>query len=139
MLADGYLGALVGRIGNRVANGKFALDGKTYTLYKNDGKNSLHGGKVGFSHRMWAVRPVDGEEPKLVLTLHSPDGEEGYTGNVDVTVTYALLSSKALSVRYEAPAYQSPPLNQTNTTYFNLCGAAAGKICDHSVTKNADR
>ncbi len=139
VLADGYLGALVGRFGNRIAGGKFTLDGKTYTLYQNNGKNSLHGGKVGFSHRMWTVRPTDGEEPQLTLTLHSPDGEEGYPGNVDVTVTYALLAGNALSIRYEATTDQRTPLNLTNHTYFNLGGFASGKILDHVVQMEADR
>ena len=139
VLGDGYLGALVGRVGNRIANGKFTLDGETYTLYRNNGKNSLHGGKVGFSHRLWNVRPVDGEEPKLILTLHSPDGEEGYPGNVDVTVTYALLSGNALSIRYDATSDRRTPLNLTNHTYFNLGGYASGKIFDHVVQMEADR
>lgn len=139
VLADGYLGALVGRVGNRVANGRFTLDGETYKLYQNDGKNSLHGGKVGFSHRLWSVKPVDGEEPKLVLTYHSPDGEEGYPGNVDVTVTYSLLAQNALSIRYEATTDRRTPLNLTNHTYFNLGGYASGKIFDHVVQMEADR
>lgn len=139
VLADGYLGALVGRVANRIANGKFTLDGKTYTLYQNDGKNCLHGGKVGFSHRMWSVKPVDGEEPKLILTLHSPDGDEGFPGNVDVTVTYALLAGNSLSIRYEATADRRTPINMTNHAYFNLGGFASGKIFDHVVQMEADR
>lgn len=139
VLGDGYLGALVGRVGNRIANGKFTLDGEDYTLYQNDGKNSLHGGKLGFSHRVWNVKSVDGEEPKLILTLHSPDGEDGYPGNVDVTVTYALLSGNALSIRYDATSDRRTPLNLTNHTYFNLGGYASGKIFDHVVQMEADR
>ncbi len=138
VLADGYLGALVGRTANRIANGKFTLDGKEYTLYCNNGKNSLHGGKVGYSYRVWNVRPVEGEEPKLVLTLHSPDGEEGYPGNLDVTVTYALLSNNALSIHYEAVTDKRTPVCLTNHTYFNLGGYASGPIYDHVLQINAD-
>ena len=138
VLADGYLGALVGRTANRIANGKFTLDGKEYSLYCNNGKNSLHGGKVGYSYRVWNVRPVDGEEPKLILTLHSPDGEEGYPGNLDVTVTYTLLSNNALSIHYEAVTDKRTPVGLTNHTYFNLGGYASGSIYDHVLQINAD-
>ena len=138
VLADGYLGALVGRTGNRIANGTFKLDGKTYHLYLNNGKNSLHGGKVGYSYRVWNAKPVDGDEPKLVLTLHSPDGEEGYPGNLDVTVTYALLSNNALSIHYEATTDQRTPVSLTNHTYFNLGGYASGTIYDHVMQIEAD-
>lgn len=138
VLADGYLGALVGRTANRIADGVFTLDGKTYHLYCNNGKNSLHGGKIGYSYRVWTVKPEDGEEPKLILTLHSPDGEEGYPGNVDVTVTYALLSNNALSIRYEATTDKRTPIGLTNHTYFNLGGFASGKIYDHVMQIDAD-
>lgn len=138
VLADGYLGALVGRTANRIANGKFTLDGKEYSLYCNNGKNSLHGGKVGYSYRIWNVRPVDGDEPKLILTLHSPDGEEGYPGNLDVTVTYTLLSNNALSIHYEAVTDKRTPVCLTNHTYFNLGGYASGLIHDHVLQINAD-
>ncbi len=138
VLAGGYLGALVGRTANRIANGTFSLDGETYHIYKNDGPNSLHGGKVGYSHRIWNVKPVDGDEPKLILTLHSPDGEEGYPGNVDITVTYSLLASNALSIRYEAVTDKRTPIAMTNHVYFNLGGYASGKIFDHVLQMDAD-
>lgn len=136
--AGGYLGALVGRTGNRTAKGKFTLDGKDYTLYCNNGENSLHGGRIGYSHRIWCVEPIDGEEPRLILTLHSPNGEEGYPGNLDVTVTYTLLADNALSIRYEAVTDQRTPVNLTNHVYFNLAGYASGTVLDHEIKINAD-
>ncbi len=138
VLAGGYLGALVGRTANRIANGRFTLDGETYQIFKNNGPNSLHGGKVGYSHRLWSVKAEDGEEPKLILTLHSPDGEENYPGNVDVTVTYSLLASNALSIHYEATTDRRTPVNMTNHVYFNLGGYASGKIFDHVLQMDAD-
>ena len=140
VLGDGYLGALVGRVGNRIANGKYTLDGKKYSAYiNNNGVCSLHGGKVGFSHRVWDVKAVDGEEPKLVLTLTSPDGEEGYPGTLNVTVTYSLLISNALSIHYEATTDKKTIVNLTNHAYFNLGGYASGKIFDHVLQIDADR
>ena len=138
VLADGYVGALVGRTANRIAKGRFKLDGKEYKLYCNDGRNSLHGGKVGFSHRIWTVKPEDGEEPKLILTLHADDGEEGYPGNLDVTVTYALLAGNALSIHYEATTDKRTPVGMTNHVYLNLGGYASGPIYDHVLQIEAD-
>ena len=135
---DGYLGALVGRTGNRIAKGKYTLDGVDYQLYINNGENSLHGGKVGFSNRIWDVKEQDGEEPVLVLTLHSADGEENYPGNLDVTVTYALTKDNALSIHYEAVTDKKTIVNLTNHAYFNLGGYASGKIFDHVLKMDAD-
>ena len=104
----------------------------------NNGENSLHGGKVGYSHRVWSVEPVDGEEPKLVLSLTSPDGEEGYPGTLEIKVTYTLLSTNALSIHYEATTDQRTPLNMTNHVYFNLGGYASGKVFDHVLRIDAD-
>ncbi len=139
VLADGYIGALIGRVGNRICDGRYTLDGKEYTAFCNNGKNSLHGGKVGYSHRVWSVKPVDGDEPKLILTLESPDGEEGYPGTLKITVTYALLSSNALSIHYEAVTDKKTIINLTNHAYFNLGGYASGKIFDHVLQIDADR
>ena len=140
VLADGYLGALIGRVGNRIGGGKYTLGGKEYSAYcNNNGVNSLHGGKVGFSHKIWSVKPVDGDEPKLILTLTSPDGDEGYPGTLNVTVTYALLASNALSIHYEATTDQQTIVNLTNHAYFNLGGYASGKIFDHVMWMDADR
>lgn len=139
VLASGYVGSLIGRVGNRICDGKYTLDGKEYTAYCNNGKNSLHGGKVGYSHRVWRVKPVDGDEPQLILSLESPDGEEGFPGTLKVTVTYALLSSNALSIRYEAVTDKKTIVNLTNHAYFNLGGYASGKIFDHVLQMDADR
>ena len=98
----GYIGALIGRWGNRIAKATFDLDGKTYNLFVNNHSNHLHGGKVGFDRRIWDVTPVDGDEPALVLSLTSPDGEEGYPGTLKVTVTYKLSQDNALSIKYHA-------------------------------------
>ena len=136
--ASGYQGALVGRVGNRIAKGKFTLDGKEYSLYCNNGENSLHGGKVGYSHRLWNVEPMDGEEPKLVLTLTSPDGDEGYPGTLEIKVTYTLTASNGVSIHYEAITDQRTPVNLTNHVYFNLGGYASGKVFDHILRIDAD-
>lgn len=138
-LADGYLGALVGRTSNRIAHGEYKIDGKRYTVFCNDGKNSLHGGKVGYSYKMWNVKAIDGLEPQLVLTYHSPDGEEGYPGNLDVTVTYQLTAANALSIHYEATTDKKTIVNLTNHAYFNLGGYASGCIEDHILQMDADR
>ena len=139
VLSPGYIGALVGRTCNRIKKGQYKVDGKAYSAFCNNGNNSLHGGKVGYSHRVWESKPIDGDEPKLVLKLHSPDGEEGYPGNVDITVTYTLLASNALSIRYEATTDLKTVINLTNHAYFNLGGYASGKIFDHILQMDADR
>ena len=139
VLSPGYIGALVGRTCNRIKRGIYTLDGKEYSAYCNNGKNSLHGGRVGYSHKVWQSKAIDGEEPKLVLTLQSPDGDEGYPGNLEVKVTYSLLSSNALSIHYEAVTDQKTVVNLTNHAYFNLGGYASGKIFDHILQIDADR
>lgn len=138
VLGDGYIGALIGRVGNRIAKGRYKLDGKEYRAFANDGENSLHGGKVGFSHRVWSVKAEDGEEPRLLLSLVSPDGEEGYPGTLKVTVTYTLTAFNALSIRYQATTDKKTILNLTNHAYFNLGGYASGKVFDHVLQMNAD-
>lgn len=135
---NGSHGALIGRFGNRIADGKFMLDGKTYTLYCNNGKNHLHGGKVGFHLRTWQATPEDGDEPKLHLTYVSPDGEEGYPGTLSVTVTYTLTARRGLSIRYVAETDAPTVLNLTNHTYFNLGGFASGSVLDHTLLLDAD-
>lgn len=135
---DGYQGALIGRWGNRICRGKFTLEGKQYTLYINNGENHLHGGKEGFDHKIWSVTEQDGAEPALVLHYVSPDGEEGYPGTLDLTVTYTLKQSNALSIRYVATTDKPTVLNLTNHCYFNLGGFASGKILDHVLQLDAD-
>ena len=131
--SEGYIGALIGRWGNRIANATFDLDGKTYTLYANNNGNHLHGGKIGFDRRLWDATPVDGNEPSLVLSLTSPDGEEGYPGTLQVQVTYTLRADNALVIRYQATTDQTTPINLTNHAYFNLGGYASGTILDHEL------
>ncbi len=139
VLAPGYLGALVGRVCNRISKGKFRLNGKEYQIYKNNNGNSLHGGKVGFSHKIWDVKAEDGEEPRLVLSLVSPDGDENYPGTLSVTVTYTLLRSNALAIHYEATTDKKTVVNLTNHAYFNLGGYSSGKIFDHVLQMDADK
>ncbi len=140
LTSGGYTGALIGRVGNRIGNAQFALDGKTYKLYKNDGKNHLHGGKIGFDRKMWDVKITsDGEEPSAELSYLSPYGEEGYDGNLDVHVTYTLTKSGALSLHYIATTDKKTVLNLTNHAYFNLAGYEKGTILGHEVQIFADR
>jgi aldose 1-epimerase len=139
VLAPGYLGALVGRVCNRIAKGKFRLGTKEYQIYKNNNGNSLHGGKIGFSHKLWDVKAEDGEEPRLVLNLISPDGDENYPGTLNVTVTYTLMRSNALAIHYEATTDQTTIVNLTNHAYFNLGGFSSGKIFDHVLQMDADK
>jgi aldose 1-epimerase len=116
-----FFGAVIGRYGNRIAKGKFTLDGKEYQLIVNDGPNSLHGGK-GFDKRVWAATPIEGDEPALKLTYTAKDGEEGYPGNLKVTVTYVLTNANELAIAYEAETDKATVVNLTQHSYFNLSG-----------------
>ena len=136
--ASGYQGALIGRFGNRIAKGKFTLDGKEYTLFTNNGENHLHGGKEGFNKKIWDVVEKDGDAPALELTYTSPDGEEGYPGTLNVRVTYTLSTDNALSIHYEATTDKKTVLNLTNHAYFNLGGYASGSIHNHVLQMDAD-
>ncbi|MBE6631753.1 MAG: galactose mutarotase [Ruminococcaceae bacterium] len=138
MNAGGFQGALVGRIGNRIGKCKFTLDGKEYSLYANDGENSLHGGKVGFSHKLWKATMLDGDEPSLVLEYTSPDMEEGYPGTLDVKATYTLTKDNAVAIDFEAVSDKKTIVNLTNHTYFNLGGFASGSICSDRLWMDAD-
>lgn len=136
--ASDYQGALIGRVANRTCRGEFSLDGKRYSLYLNNDGNHLHGGKEGFDKKIWDAEAIDGEEPSLVLTYVSPDGEEGYPGTLTVKVTYTLTNENALSIRYEATTDKKTVINLTNHTYFNLGGYASGTVKDHMLWLDAD-
>lgn len=137
--ADGYQGAIIGRVGNRICKGKFILDGVDYDMYINNGPNHLHGGKEGFDKKIWQVLSTnDSAEPSLKLFLLSKDGDEGYPGNLSVTITYALSNDGSLSIRYEANTDKRTIINLTNHTYFNLGGYNSGKIFDHVLWLDAD-
>lgn len=135
---DGYQGALIGRFGNRINKGKFNLEGKEYSLFINNGENHLHGGEFGFDKKIWDAEAIDGDEPTLRLHVLSPDGDEGYPGNLDVTVTYTLTKENGLSIRYEATTDKATPINLTNHTYFNLGGYNSGSVHSHILTLDAD-
>ena len=134
-----FLGAIVGRYANRIANGTFTLDGKTYTLPKNDGPNTLHGGITRtFDKVLWDGEPLKGKNG-VAFTYLSKDGEEGFPGNLKVTVTYTLTDSNELIVDYEATADKATPINVSQHSYFNLKGEGNGDILDHEIMINADK
>ncbi len=135
-----YFGALIGRYGNRLARGRFTLDGQAYQLPINDPPNSLHGGTVGFNRRVWAATPgTAAEGPTLTLRYHSPAGEEGYPGNLDVQVVYTLTEANALRLAYTATTDQPTVLNLTNHSYFNLHYGPGQDILGHELTLHAER
>ena len=133
-----YFGCIVGRFGNRIAKGQFELKGKTYPLAKNDGENHLHGGLKGFDKVVWeAVPDTSSGEASLNLTYVSPDGEEGYPGNLEVRVVYSLTENDELKITYFATTDQQTPVNLTHHGYFNLTGGAKRDILSHELSINA--
>ncbi|MFF5478057.1 aldose epimerase family protein [Streptomyces sp. NPDC012935] len=131
-----YLGALIGRYANRIAHGRFPLDGLTYALDPNDPPNSLHGGERGFDKRVWEVTPV---EHGVRLSRVSPHGEEGFPGRLEVSATYTLSSDGALRIAYEAVTDAPTVVNLTNHSYFNLAGAGSGNADGHELRLAASR
>lgn len=135
-----YFGSATGRVANRIAKGKFTLDGKEYKLAVNNGLNALHGGVKGFDKVVWQARAVQTPKgPGVAMTYLSPDGEEGYPGNLTTTVTYALTDDNELRIDYEARTDQSTPVNLTNHSYFNLGGPKSEGILGHELTLAADK
>jgi aldose 1-epimerase len=132
-----YFGATIGRYGNRIAKGKFTLDGKQYTLFTNNGQNTLHGGKKGFQDVVWDAKMLDRQT--LQLSYLSKDMEEGFPGNLKVTVTYSLTDDNALKINYKATTDKNTVVNLTNHAFFNLNGEASGTILNHLVQIKADR
>jgi aldose 1-epimerase len=134
-----YIGAIVGRYANRIANGTFTLDGKTYTLPKNDGPNTLHGGiDKTFNKVVWEGEALKGKTG-VAFTYLSKDGDDGFPGNVKLRVTYTLTDQNELVIDYEATADRATPINLSQHSYFNLSGEGNGDILNHELTLNADR
>lgn len=137
---DFFLGVVTGRYANRIAKGSFTLDGKDYSLFINNGPNSLHGGRKGFNKVVWTARPFlnDKNEQALELSYLSIDGEEGFPGNLKVKVTYTLTNENEIKIDYSAETDAKTVLNLTNHAYFNLKGAGEGTINSHDLVLNAD-
>lgn len=132
-------GALIGRFANRIREGRFTLDGESYQIPVNNGVNSLHGGTVGFDKKVWDAVPIDaGGDLGLTLRYISPDGEEGYPGELTVEVTYLLTDDNGIDMRYRAWTTKPTVCNLTNHCYFNLAGEGSGDILGHELLINAD-
>ncbi len=137
---DVYFGATIGRFGNRLANGRFELDGSTYQVPQNDGSNALHGGPQGFDKKVWQARPADGDgRVGVELTYVSPDGEMGFPGTLTTRVTYSLDDDNTLRIQYHATTDKPTVLNLTNHSYFNLAGAGSPSILEQVATLHASR
>jgi aldose 1-epimerase len=143
---DGYVadkvffGATIGRYGNRIAHAQFSLDGKTYTLAKNNGENTLHGGVKGFNKVLWTAKEVPSKAGQaLELTYLSKDGEEGFPGNLNVRVVFTLTDTNELKIEYSATTDKDTVVNLTNHSYFNLAGQGTGDILGHQLMLVADK
>ncbi|GHB07754.1 aldose epimerase family protein [Salinicola rhizosphaerae] len=136
--ANPYFGALIGRYGNRIANGRFSLGSETYRLPTNDGPNTLHGGDVGFDQRLWHAEPFSSVQGRgVVLTYTSEDGEQGFPGRLSTRVSYTLTNDNELAIDYRAKASRATPVNLTQHSYFNLHGEGNGSIMNHQLVINA--
>lgn len=130
----GYFGATVGRFANRIAGARFRSDGVIHTLAANEGRNHLHGGVRGFDRAVWDAQLFrQADMASIAFSLLSPDGEEGYPGELRITVVYTLTDTDELSIAYEAEADETTPVNPTNHTYWNLAGPASGTIDNHEL------
>ncbi|MDR1900813.1 MAG: galactose mutarotase [Treponema sp.] len=129
-----YIGATIGRFGNRIGNARFSLDGQTYNLFKNDGIHTLHGGRRGFDKRLWKADAYEERDGIFVcFELTSPDGDEGYPGRCKASVCYGLTKSNEIVIDYAAGLDSPCPINFTNHSYFNLAGEGSGDILSHEV------
>ena len=135
--AHGSVGATVGRFANRIGKGSFTLDGITYQLTRNNGPNTLHGGRDFYVQRMWDL--VEDKESAVTFSLKSPDGDQGFPGNLNVMVTYNLTEDDELMIHYAARSDKDTPLNPTNHSYFNLAGHNSGSVLSHMLTVHADQ
>ncbi len=133
---SGYLGAVIGRNANRIGNAELEINGVTHKLTANQNGNNLHGGFNGFDKKVWDAQETDGKSPSLKLTVVSPDGDEGYPGEVTAAVTYTLASDNTLHIRYEGISDSDTALNMTNHSYFNLNGHDSGTILGHKLRMN---
>src|SRR5580765_8249474 len=141
-LADhAHCGAIAGRVAGRISGARFVLEGTSYELARNDGQNHLHGGIRGLGKRLWTAQPIKQPcgTPSLRLTYRSPNGEEGYPGTVNVTVTYTITDDNVFLIETEGDADQPTPLSLTQHSYFNLAGEASGSIADHELQIYADK
>jgi aldose 1-epimerase len=135
-----YFGAITGRVSGRITGAEFNLEGKTYTLTSNDPPNHLHGGVQGFDQKIWNAVPMNGPDgaPSLRLSYRSPDGEEGYPGTVNVSVTYTVTNENTYLIETEAVTDYPTPFNLSHHSYFNLAGESSGSIADHELQIHAD-
>ena len=135
--ADGYYGALIGRNSNRIYGSKFTINGVEYKVAANNGKNNIHGGVKGFDKKICDFEIEDGDEPSVSLSFVSPDMEEGFPGNVCVTVTYTVTNDDSIKIHYVASTDKDTIINLTNHSYFNLNGHSSGNIDGHTITVNS--
>ncbi|MDA3931044.1 MAG: galactose mutarotase [Prolixibacteraceae bacterium] len=135
-LREAYLGAAIGRYGNRIAKGKFSLGDQEFQLPQNNGENALHGGPSGYHDKVWDVSNVS--DSKIVFTMESPDGDQGYPGNLSISMSYEISAENELIIDYSASTDQVTICNLTNHSYFNLSGDGAATINDHVLTINSD-
>jgi len=134
-----YMGTTVGRYGNRIAKGQFTLDGTTYTLATNNGPNHLHGGIVGFNKKVWSALPIQGKDSTgIVFNYVSADGEEGYPGQLDCSVTYSMTNNDELRIEFQATTSKPTVVNLVHHTYWNLTGDPSRNILDHKLILNAE-